>query len=185
MLDSKIIALFFARSEQAIPALDKKYGKVCQRTAQDILGNLQDAQECVNDSYLAVWNTVPPQDPDPLSAYVLKIVHNISVTRLRYNRAEKRKGNYQECYEELSDCIADSATPEAVFQAREVAGYIEEFLDGLNNTNRRLFVRRYWHMEAARELSKATGLPENAVRIRLSRMRQQLKEHLKKREVTL
>ncbi len=94
MLDSKIIALFFARSEQAIPALDKKYGKICHRTAQDILGNLQDAQECVNDSYLAVWNTIPPQEPDPLSAYVLKIVHNISVRRLRYNRAEKRKGNY-------------------------------------------------------------------------------------------
>ncbi len=181
MLDSKIIALLFARSEQAIPALESKYGKLCYRTAQVILGNVQAAQECVNDTYFAVWNTVPPQEPDPLIAYVLRIVRNISLLRVKHNRAEKRRGNYQECYEELSECIADRATPETVFQAREVAGYIEEFLDSLSSTNRMLFVRRYWHMESARELSNATGISENGVRNRLSRMRQQLREHLQKR----
>ncbi len=185
MLDSKIIALFFARSGQAIPELDKKYGKVCYRTAVNILENRQDAQECVNDTYFAVWNNIPPQQPDPLSTYVLRIVRNISLARLRYNRAEKRRGDYQECYEELAGCIADSATPESVYRSKEVTACIEEFLDSLSKTNRLLFVRRYWQMESAQDLAKATGLKENAVYTRLSRMRQQLKEKLEEREVNL
>lgn len=178
MLDSKIIALFFARSEQAIPELDRKYGVACHRTANNILSNPQDAEECVNDAYFSVWNTVPPQDPEPLSTYVLRIVRNICIKRVQYNRAVKRTGNYQECYEELSECIADTATPESAYHARELTHHIEEFLDGLSRTNRMLFVRRYWYMDSVKNLASATGLNEGAVRTRLTRMRQQLKEQL-------
>ena len=183
MLDSRIIGLFFARSEEAIPALDKKYGVACHRTANNILGNSQDAEECVNDAYLGVWNSIPPHDPDPLSAFVLRIVRNISIRRLQYNRAEKRAGNYQECYEELRECIADTNTPESVYHAKELTHYIEEFLDSLSRTNRLLFVRRYWYMDSVKGLASATGLNEGAVRTRLSRMRQQLKEHLEEKGV--
>ena len=185
MLDSAIIALFFSRSERAIPELDKKYGVACHRTANNILGNLQDAEECVNDAYLGVWNSVPPQDPEPLVTYVLRIVRNISIRRLQYNRAEKRMGNYQACYEELSECIADNSTPETVNNARELIHYIEEFLDGLSRTNRLLFVRRYWYMDSIQGLASATGLTEGTVRTRLSRMRQKLKEHLQGRGITV
>lgn len=183
MLDSKIVALFFARSEQAIPELDKKYGAACHRTANNILDNPQDAEECVNDAYLGVWNTVPPQDPEPLSTYVLRIVRNLSIKRLQHNRAAKRAGNYQECYEELSECIADNTTPETAYDAKELTHYIEEFLDGLNRTNRLLFVRRYWYLDSIKGLASATGLNEGAVRTRLSRMRQELKEQLQEKGV--
>ena len=185
MLDSRIIALFFARSERAIPELDKKYGIACHRTANNILGNPQDAEGCVNDAYLGVWNSIPPQDPEPLSTYVLRIVRNISIRRLQYNRATKRAGNYQACYEELSECIADPSTPETAFQERELIHYIEEFMDGLSRTNRLLFVRRYWYMDSIPGLASATGLKEGAVRTRLSRMRQQLKEQLLEKGVTV
>ena len=111
MQDSNIIALFLQRSERAIGELERKYGAACSRTANNILGNRQDAEECVNDSYLAVWNTVPPRQPDPLIAYVLRIVRNISLKRVQHNAAAKRAGNYQECYEELSGCIASHDTP--------------------------------------------------------------------------
>lgn len=178
MLDSAIIGLFFSRSERAIPELDKKYGVACHRTANNILGNRQDAEECVNDAYLGVWNSIPPHDPDPLSAFVLRIVRNISLRRVQYNRATKRMGNYQECYEELSECIADNTTPETVYHARELTHYIEDYLDSLSRTNRLLFVRRYWFMDSIKGLATATGLNEGAVRTRLSRMRQELKEML-------
>ena len=183
MLDSTIIGLFYSRSERAIPELDKKYGAACHRTANNILGNLQDAEECVNDAYLGVWNSIPPQDPEPLSTYVLRIVRNISIRRVQYNRAEKRTGNYQECYEELKECIADTTTPETVYHARELTCYIEEFLDSLSRTNRLLFVRRYWYLDSIKGLASATGINEGAVRTRLSRMRQELKKQLQEKGV--
>lgn len=185
MLDKNIVALFLGRSDQAIPELDKKYGAVCNRTANNILGNRLDAEECVNDAYFGVWNTVPPQEPDPLVAYVLRIVRNISLKRLEHNLAAKRAGNYQECYEELSGCIASHDTPESVYNARQVTLYIEDFLSGLSRTNRILFVRRYWHMDSIKTLSNITGLTEGTIRTRLSRLRQQLKEELVEKGVTL
>lgn len=185
MLDKNIVALFLRRSEQAIPELDKKYGAVCSRTANNILGNRLDAEECVNDAYFGVWNTVPPQEPDPLVAYVLRIVRNISLKRLEHNLAAKRAGNYQECYEELSGCIASHDTPESAYNARQVTLYIEDFLSGLSRTNRLLFVRRYWHMDSMKTLSALTGLTEGTIRTRLHRLRQQLKEELAEKGVLL
>lgn len=185
MLDKKIISLFFSRSQQAIPELDKKYGAVCNRTANNILGDRLDAEECVNDAYFGVWNTIPPQKPDPLVAYVLRIVRNISLKRMEYNLAAKRAGNYQECYEELSGCIASRDTPETVYNARQITMYIEDFLLDLSRTNRILFVRRYWHMDSIKTLSAATGLTEGTIRTRLYRLRQQLKEELAEKGVLL
>lgn len=95
MDDSKIIELFFQRSENAIGELSQKYGKLCRFTANNILGNLEDSEECVNDAYLGVWNAVPPKKPDNLPAFLLKIVRNLSVNRLKYNAAEKRRATTQ------------------------------------------------------------------------------------------
>lgn len=185
MHDSEIISLFFDRSERAISALDRKYGAVCNRTANNILGDREDAEECVNDAYLGVWNTIPPQRPDPLRTFVLRIVRNLSIKRLQYNRAKKRAGNYQECYEELSGCIASPDTPESLHEARQLTHYIENFLSGLSSTNRHLFVRRYWYMDSISSLAFAMGMTEGAVRTRLARLRQQLKEELAERGILL
>lgn len=185
MQDNEIISLFFDRSERAISALDRKYGSVCNRTANNILGDREDAEECVNDAYLGVWNAIPPQRPDPLRTFVLRIVRNLSIKRLQYNCAQKRAGNYQECYEELSGCITSPDTPESVYEARQLTRYIEDFLSGLSSTNRYLFVRRYWYMDSIRALAVGVGMTEGAVRTRLSRLRQQLKEELAERGIML
>lgn len=185
MEDSKIIELFFARSEDAIKQLSNKYEKLCIKTAYNILGNQEDSEECVNDSYLAVWNTVPPKNPNPLLTFLLKIVRNISINRYAYNHAQKRAGNYQECLDEFAWCVSVQDTPEEQYDASLLTSYISEFLNTLNKTNRLIFVRRYWYMDSYSDIAKWTGLRENAVRTRLSRQRDALKTFLMKRGVNL
>ena len=183
MDDNEIIDLFFQRSENAIMELATKYGHICMNTAMNITQSREDAQECVNDSYLGVWNTVPPEHPNPLLVYVLRIVRNISINRVRYNNAVKRGGRYQECLDELDGCLCSGETPEDVYDAKLLSGYIEDFLDGLSRTNRLLFVRRYWYLDSLDDLVAATGLRYGAVRTRLTRLRQQLKRYLSNRGV--
>lgn len=185
MEDKRIIELLFARSETAITALSQKYGRICMGVASNILWSPEDAEECVNDAYLAVWDTIPPEKPNPLLSFVLRIVRNISINRVKYHSAQKRAGNYQECFEELMECVSGSSTPEEVYDARELSGYIEEFLDGLSKTNRLLFVRRYWYQDSFDDLSHITGLRPVAIRTRLFRLRERLKEFLLKRGVII
>lgn len=184
MEDSMIVDLFFERSESAITELSIKYGPICLRTAENITLSKEDAQECVNDAYLGVWNAIPPTRPDPLLAFLLRIVRNISINRVQYNNAVKRGGRYQELKEELSGCFSTQDT-EAMYEAKLLSGYIEEFLDELSRTNRLLFVRRYWYLDSYEALAAATGLRQGAVRTRLARLRQQLKQYLLKRGINV
>ena len=185
MDDSMIIELFFQRSENAISELSSKYGPLCLRTSVNITNNVEDAQECVNDAYLGVWNAIPPRRPGSLSAYVLRIVRNISINRVRQNNALSRGGRYQEVQEELVECVIAQNTTEEIYDAKLLSGYITEFLGGLSRINRLLFIRRYWYLDSYEDLSAATGLREGAVRTRLSRLRQQLKCYLGKRGVNV
>lgn len=185
MEDKKIIELFFQRSENAIAELQTKYGAISNKTAYNILGNQQDAEECVNDSYLAVWNAVPPKSPNPLLAFLLKIVRNISINRCTYNARQKRNQQYWDCVDELDYCLASSETTESQIEAIELTNYIELFIDSLSKTNRLIFIRRYWYVDSYETLSKMTGLRENAIRTRLSRMRKDLAIFLQKRGVAL
>lgn len=105
MEDSKIIELFFERSEQAIAELSYKYGGVCRKIAFNILNNLQDVEECVNDTYLEAWNSIPPQNPNPLVTYICKITRNIALKKYRYNTAKRRNGFYDISLSELEECI--------------------------------------------------------------------------------
>ena len=178
MEDSQIISLFFDRSDRALEALSGKYGRICHHTAVNILGNRQDAEECVTDAYLGVWNAIPPKRPDSLAGFLLRLVHNICTDRLRYNRAAKRMGNYQECLEEWSGVVSHQDTPEAIYEARMVSHYIDVFLSNLSRTNRLLFVRRYWYMDSISTLALTLGMTPGAVRTRLARLRSQLKEEL-------
>ena len=143
MEDEKIIELFFERSEQGIKELDKKYGSACRKLSYSIVNDLQDAKECVNDAYLGAWNAIPPEKPNPLVSYILKIVRNISLKCFSYKHAEKRNSSYTVAMSELQSCLSDSESVEGEIEAREPAKIIEGFLDTLTVENRVIFMRRY------------------------------------------
>jgi len=185
MNDSKIIELFFERSEKAIFELSNKYGKVCMKVAYNILGNKEDSEECVNESYLGVWNAIPPEKPNPLLAFTLKIVRNLSLNRARYNSRQKRNNNLNECIEELDWLLPSRESLEDEFDVKQTAKYIDEFLSMLDEDNQMLFVRRYWYMDSYSDLSKASGLKEGTIRTRLSRTRESLRLFLNKKGVVI
>lgn len=183
--DSKIIELFFRRSEKAISALSEKYGKMCFKVAFRILNNREDSEECVNDSYLSAWNTIPPQEPNPLVAYILKITRNQALNRYDYNSAKKRSCSYSVCLEEVGFMLGSDDEPEKCLEMQQITDCINRFLEHLSDTNRVLFMRRYWHMDTYEELSVLTGIKTGALKVRISRLRNELKEYLEKNEVTL
>lgn len=153
MEDAQIIELFFARSEDAISELDKKYGKLCHKLADNILASAQDAEECVNDAYLSTWNAIPPQRPESLPAFVGTLVRRCSITRYRANTAMKRNSHYDMCMEELETFLASpQQAMEEHYAARELAAAIERFLDTQSKENRVLFMRRYWYADSFAEI---------------------------------
>ncbi|MCM1308980.1 MAG: sigma-70 family RNA polymerase sigma factor [Butyrivibrio sp.] len=183
MDDSKIVDLFLERSEKAIVELSNKYGSMCMKLAMNLLNDRQDAEECVNDAYFGVWNSIPPQKPKILVSFVNRVVRNISINRYKKNNADKRKGNYDLCIEELEGCIASQNSVEDEIAESELSSYIDEFLDSLNKVNRMLFVRRYWYMDDYGDISEMSGLKEGTVRVRLSRIKANLKVFLERRGV--
>ena len=183
MDDNAIIELFFARSEQAIRELDDKYGKVCHSLSYNILHSRQDAEECVNDAYLGTWDAIPPARPNPLLAFLCKIVRNLSLMRYHANKAVKRGGDYTVALEELEDCLASPHTVEGAIEEQELVRLIEDFLETLSSENRILLMRRYWFADSYGEIAERTGLSEKNVSVRLTRIRKQLRHYLMEREV--
>ena len=185
MNDERIIELFFERSEQAIKELDDKYGKVFHALSYNILNNQQEVEECVNDAYLGTWNAIPPSNPNPLCAFVCKIVRNISLKRYEQNTAAKRNSHYDVAMEELEDCLASTTTIEQEIAERELTEIIESFLDSLSKENRVIFLRRYWFSDTYADIARQVGLTEKNVSVRLTRIRKELREYLVEREVLL
>ena len=181
--DEKIIEMFFERSEQAIRELDIKYGKICHNLSYNIVNNRQDAEECVNDAYLGAWNAIPPVRPNPLLSYIVKIVRNISLKIYWRKEAAKRSGHYTIALEEIEGCIADQKTVEDEIEARELARIIEEFLDTLTLENRVIFMRRYWFADSYKDIAEFIGLSEKNISVRLTRIREKMKQYLIEREV--
>ena len=181
--DEKIIELFFERSEQAIRELDIKYGKICHNFSYNIVNSRQDAEECVNDAYLGAWNAIPPTRPKPLLSYIVKIVRNTSLKIYWRNEASKRSGNYTIALQEIENCIADNKTVEDEIEARELARIIEEFLDTLTLENRVIFMRRYWFADSYKDIAEFVGLSEKNISVRLTRIREKMKQYLIEREV--
>ena len=176
MEDSEILALLFARSEQAIAALSNKFGRQLHLLAGNILPTVQDTEEAVNDTFLAVWNTVPPHKPDPIAPYILRICKNISVSRLRAITAQKRSA-YEIALDELAETIGRN-TLEQIADARTLGGTIDSFLSSLSKTDRFIFLRRYWYGDRVKDIARQVGLKENAVSVRLNRLRCSLKDVL-------
>ncbi|MFY9131376.1 MAG: sigma-70 family RNA polymerase sigma factor [Saccharofermentanales bacterium] len=181
--DGEIIKLFFERSEQAIRELETKYGNACLKLSYNILGNRQDAEECVNDAYLGVWNAIPPAKPDPLLSFVLKIVRNLSLKKYWKNRAIKRDSAYTVSIHEIELFLATPNTTESEIDARELAKMIEEFLGMQTTENRVIFLRRYWFSDSYKNIANQMGLSEKAVSVRLTRIRRNLREFLIQKEV--
>ena len=183
MDDTAIIELFFARSEQAISELDRKYGKTCHTISYNILNNTQDAEECVNDAYLGVWNAIPPQRPNPLLTFLCKIVRNLSVTRHHANTAMKRNSTYDMALDELETTLAAPSSLEDELDAAALAGHLNQFLDGLSEENRVIFMRRYWFSDTYEQIAARVGLTDKNVSVRLARTRKQLRDYLTEKEV--
>lgn len=181
--DEKIIEMFMERSEQGIRELDMKYGKIFHNLSYNIVNNRQDAEECVNDAYLGVWNTIPPEQPDSLLAYICKIVRNISLKSYYRNAAVKRSSQHTIAMEEIEACIVNPDTVETEIEVRELVRIIESFLDTLSVENRVIFVRRYWFSDSCKDIAEFVGLKERHISVRLTRIRQKMKVYLVERGV--
>lgn len=177
MDDRTIIRLLFERAERALAELAKKFGAGLHQLAKNITGSDEDAKECVNDTYLALWNAIPPAQPDPLSAYIYRTGRNIALKRHRSNIAAKRWNGYEFSLDELAGCVADLSASEAL-DARLLGKAISRVLAEESQENRVLFLRRYWFGDSVRDAAKAIALNENAANVRLSRLRNKLKDFL-------
>lgn len=184
MDDSRIIELFFARSEQAVEELRQKYEKLCRTIARGILPDPRDVEECENDTWMQVWNAIPPERPDYLSAYVGRITRNLAINRLRHDKSKKRGGELESIHAELHDCIPDGHNVEAAADDT-VLQCIQHFLERQSPRDRAMFLRRYFYLESVRDLAASFGVTASAVSTRLGRMRAKLKLELEKEGITL
>ena len=180
MEDSRIIALLFERSEQALSALGRKYGPAVMALAGNILGNRLDAEECADDTWLGVWNTVPPQYPEHLKAYTLAITRNLALSRYHANTAQKRNSFYDAALDELADCLAAPTDVEAELEAKELAAAINRFLATLPKADRQMFLCRYYLADPVFLIAAKLGMKSGQVSLRLFRLREKLRKFLEK-----
>lgn len=178
MNDKQIIELLWNRSESALSALSARFGALCSSLAFNILNDHSDAEECVNDAWLGVWNSIPPNRPESLAGYVCRLVRNLSLKRRQYNMALKRNSHYDVALEELEGVLADARDVESEIEGAQLTETIEGFLDLLKPEDRILFIRRYYFSEPYAELAKKCGISEKNVSVKLTRLRARLKEHL-------
>ena len=183
MEDQLIIKLFFERSEQAISELANKYGKRCKALSVEILGNEQDAEECVNDAFLATWNNVPPEKPKFLGAYVARITRNLSLSKIRANLTQKRRSEYDVCIEELEEILHGRETVEDAILSGELKGAINRFLEDQNKLDRVMFVERFWFCKSVPEIAEKLGQSTNYVNVHLHRMKGKLRKFLESEEL--
>ena len=179
MEDSQIIQLYWDRDESAIPATSEKYGNYCTAIAKNITGSLEDAEECVNDTWLSAWNSIPPHRPVVLVAYLGRITRNLSLNRYRRNTAEKRSGGEMSTvFDELEECVSGRYDPTERVETQELMDTINHFLETLPEEKRNIFVLRYWYAESIADIAARLGKKEGAVSMTLSRMRAQLRQYL-------
>lgn len=179
MEDSVIIAMFEARDEAAIAVTADRYGKMCLSIARGILGSPQDAEECTQDAYLRLWNAIPPAKPASLSAYLGRIVRNLALNAAEKKQAARRGGEVLPLLAELEECLPPME------DGREIGEVLDRFLGELSAENRRIFLRRYWYCDSTAAIAARFSIKEGAVKVRLHRMREQLREKLEQEGITL
>lgn len=186
MTDRKIVELYFARSESAISETDKKYGSYFRRLAASVLGNEQDSEECVNDTYMKLWETIPPQKPDKLGAFAARIVRNIALNTVTRLSALKRGGSGSDtAFDEIADCLPSGENVERTVDSRELARIIERFLGTLGREKQLIFMKRYWYFESVSDIAAELNISESKVKMSLKRTRDRLREFLGKEGVEI
>ena len=181
MDDERIVELYWKRNENAISETATKYGSYLNSISYNILVNIEDAQECVNDTYHDAWNSMPPHRPSILSTFLGKITRRISIDRWRkYQAAKRGGGEITLALEELEDCIAGTSHVEKEFERQELINLINRFLRSLPDTERRVFMCRYWYMDSIPSISKQFGFSQSKVTSMLHRTRGKLRAQLVK-----
>lgn len=181
MDDLAIVQLYFDRSETAITETDKKYGPYCYTIAYNILANKEDAEESVSDTYLAAWNAMPPRRPSILSTFLGKITRRLSIDRWRTRTAYKRGGGeIPLALDELSECVSGGETPEQTLMRRQMALAFNRFLQALPETERSVFLCRYWYLDPIADIAAHFGFTESKVNSMLHRTRAKLRTMLQK-----
>ena len=184
MDDKQIVELFFQRNEEAIKQVEQKYSRYCKYIASNILPSTQDCEECLNDTYLRLWSSIPPNKPDSLKAYIGTVTRNLALDRHDKNTAKKRKGNTELVYDELSECIPDTSGTD-LSEELSLRTALNKFLGSLNQKKRIIFMQRYWYLSSVKEIADKNGLTENNVKIMLMRLRAKLKKFLEKEGINI
>lgn len=184
MEDAKIIALFWQRNEQAVKETDTAYGGRLYSLSNHILRNPEDAQECVNDTYMETWNSIPPRKPTYFYAYLAAICRHLSLDRLDWRMAAKRNVELVTLSQEMENCIPDRRQ-EAEFDRRELRRILEGFLDSLSKENRLIFLRRYLYVDTVAEIAARYSISESKVKTQLHRTRKKLLAVLNKEGITV
>lgn len=181
MEDTQIVALYWQRSEEALAETQAKYGNYCFSIAYNILADKEDAAETVNDAYMACWNAIPPHRPGNLAAFLGKITRRIAINRWQSGRAAKRGGGETElALEELAGCISSSRDVEQEMEAEALSKRINAFVRSLPDTERRVFVCRYWYLKPIGDIAKQFGFSQSKVKSMLMRTRNKLRKVLEK-----
>lgn len=178
MEDHLIVGLYWKRDESAIAESQRKYGGFCHRIAENILSIREDAEECVSDTWVRAWNSMPPQRPDSLRAFLGRIVRNLSISRYRAEHAKKRYAGMELLLSELEECVPVAGSVEEAVDAAELSRHLSDWLRTLPDSERRIFILRYWNGETVRALASHTKQSTSAVQRLLTRLRKQLRTHL-------
>lgn len=179
MEDIKIIQLYWDRNQSAIKETEAKYGNYCTSIARNILGSYEDAEECVNDTYLNAWNSIPPHRPNMLSTFLGKITRNLSFNKYKHIHTTKRGGSeIPAILDELSECISGTNNVEQEVEYHELVSIINDFLNSLSSKKRNIFVCRYWYNDSISAIAKQFHMKENAVSMTLRRTRAALQQYL-------
>ena len=185
MDDSKITELILARDEKALFHLDEKHGRLLRKIANNILRDSRDAEECVNDAYLGVWCTIPPNKPENLAAYVIRIVRNTAAKRYHSNCAKKRNSFYDTALDELEDIFSTSDDVEKALELKETVSEMNTFLDNIGKDERIMFIKRYYFAESVSDIAREMGKSAHYVSVKLFRVREKLKSYLTEKGITL
>lgn len=185
MEDNEIIELFWQRSQRAIAETDQKYGGRLQTLSMNILHDRQDAEECVNDTYHATWNTLPPERPNYFFAYLAKLARNFSFGKYDYYHAQIRCVTVVELSDEIENCIPAPNDLEQKLDSKEIGRIISTFLYEQSSEMRAVFVRRYWYMDPIKDIAEMFQISESKVKSILFRMRNKLREHLEEEDIHL
>ena len=184
MEDNRIIELYLSRSEDAIKQTESKYGKYCHTIANNILQSLEDSEECVSDTYMKAWNSIPPDRPSAFKAYLGKITRNLALDKFRHYNAEKRgAGQTVEALEELGECV--SAKTGDMIDEIALVELLNNFLASLSTTKRKVFMGRYWYFSSVKEIASDYRMTESKVIMMLHRTRQELKAFLEKEGISI